>query len=61
MERRNPGTDFRLDWFEGIAVNTPAAERRAATLPARRSLKREWQAAWLLMRPRRRKSRRPIA
>ena len=48
MERRNPGTDFRLDWFEGIAVNTPAAERRAATLPARRSLKREWQAAWLL-------------
>ncbi len=48
MQTRNPGTDFRLDWFEGIAVNTPAAERRAASLPARRSLKKEWQAAWLL-------------
>ncbi|KGJ06477.1 deoxyribose-phosphate aldolase [Paracoccus halophilus] len=48
MPRRNPGTDFRPDWFARIAVNTPAAERRAASLPARRSLKREWQAAWLL-------------
>ena len=48
MASRNPGTDFRLDWFEGVTVNTPAAERRAASLPARRSLKKEWQAAWLL-------------
>ncbi|SMG07057.1 deoxyribose-phosphate aldolase [Paracoccus sp. J56] len=48
MERKNPGTDFRLDWFENIAINTPAAERRAASLSARRSLKKEWQAAWLL-------------
>ena len=48
MERKNPGTDFRLDWFENIQVNTPAAERRAAGLAARRSLKKEWQAAWLL-------------
>ncbi|MTH64684.1 deoxyribose-phosphate aldolase [Paracoccus shanxieyensis] len=46
--RRNPGTALHPEWFEGIAVNTPAAERRAASLPARRSLKREWQAAWLL-------------
>ncbi|KGJ10107.1 deoxyribose-phosphate aldolase (plasmid) [Paracoccus versutus] len=48
MERKNPGTDFRLDWLENIQVNTPAAERRAASLTARRSLKKEWQAAWLL-------------
>ncbi|MDK8872652.1 deoxyribose-phosphate aldolase [Paracoccus sp. SSJ] len=48
MERKNPGTDFRLDWFENIQVNTPAAERRATSLAARRSLKKEWQAAWLL-------------
>ncbi|UXU73915.1 MULTISPECIES: deoxyribose-phosphate aldolase [unclassified Paracoccus (in: a-proteobacteria)] len=48
MARANPGTDFRPDWFQSMAVNTPAAERRAASLPARRSLKREWQAAWLL-------------
>ncbi|RDD69591.1 deoxyribose-phosphate aldolase [Paracoccus versutus] len=48
MDRKNPGTDFSLDWFETIQVNTPAAERRAASLTARRSLKKEWQAAWLL-------------
>lgn len=44
----NPGTAFRPEWFESVAVNTPAAERRAASLPARRSLKKEWQIAWLL-------------
>ncbi|SMO60964.1 deoxyribose-phosphate aldolase [Paracoccus laeviglucosivorans] len=47
-KRRNPGTALHLEWFDRIAVNTPAAERRAASLPARRSLKKEWQAAWLL-------------
>lgn len=45
---RNPGTPLAPDWFEDIAVNTPAAEARAASLPARRSLKKEWQAAWLV-------------
>lgn len=44
----NPGTDLHLDWFEGLRINTPAVERRAATLPARRSLKKDHQAAWLL-------------
>lgn len=44
----NPGTPLRLDWFEAIRINTPAVERRAATLPARRSLKKDHQAAWLL-------------
>lgn len=44
----NPGTDLRLDWFEGVRINTPAVERRAASLPARRSLKKDHQAAWLL-------------
>ena len=34
-------------WFERVAVNTPAAERRAASLPARRSVKKDHQAAWL--------------
>ena len=46
--RRNPGTALRTDWFDGLRINTPASERRAATLTARRSLKKEWQAAWLL-------------
>lgn len=45
---RNPGTDFTPEWFDQIRINTPAVERRAATLPVRRSLKKEWQAAWLL-------------
>ncbi|WP_347311198.1 deoxyribose-phosphate aldolase [Defluviimonas sp. SAOS-178_SWC] len=45
---RNPGVPLSLDWFEQIAVNTPAAERRAATLTTRRTVKKEWQAAWLV-------------
>ncbi len=45
---RNPGVPLAPDWFERIAVNTPAAERRAASLAGRRSLKKEWQAAWLV-------------
>lgn len=49
QQRRNPGTGrLRPEMFEGLQVNTPASERRAASLPARRSLKKEWQAAWLL-------------
>ncbi len=45
---RNPGTALCPDWFDAVAVNTPAAERRAASLTARRTVKKEWQAAWLV-------------
>ena len=45
---RNPGMALDLDAVMSARANQPAIERRAATLPARRSLKREWQAAWLL-------------
>ena len=45
---RNRGVPLQTDWFEQIAVNTPAAERRAATLTTRRTVKKEWQAAWLV-------------
>ncbi|WP_237479295.1 deoxyribose-phosphate aldolase [Lichenibacterium dinghuense] len=45
---RNPGTALQPDWFDGVAVNLSAAERRAATLGARRSVKKEFQAAWLV-------------
>jgi len=45
---RNPGTALDLSWFEDVAVNTPAAEARAAALPTRRSLKKNYQAAWLV-------------
>src|SRR6185295_15330117 len=45
---RNPGTPFELDWVREVRVNTSAAERRAATLPKRRTVKKQWQAAWYL-------------
>jgi deoxyribose-phosphate aldolase len=45
---RNPGTALRPETFEGHAVNRSAAERRAGTLTARRSVKKANQAAWLV-------------
>jgi deoxyribose-phosphate aldolase len=45
---RNPGMALDLDWVAGAQANTSAIERRAATLAGRRSVKKEWQAAWLL-------------
>ena len=36
-----------LDWVAGAAVNASAVERRAATLPGRRTVKKDHQAAWL--------------
>jgi deoxyribose-phosphate aldolase len=45
---RNPGMALRLDLIEDQRANLSAIERRAASLPARRSVKKEWQAAWLL-------------
>src|SRR3954463_10352268 len=45
---RNPGMPLELDWVEELRVNRSAVERRAATQRARRTVKKEWQAAWLL-------------
>ncbi|RMD90064.1 MAG: deoxyribose-phosphate aldolase [Alphaproteobacteria bacterium] len=45
---RNPGTAFDQGWVESIRVNLSAVERRVATLPKRRTVKKAWQAAWLL-------------
>ena len=45
---RNPGTALKPDMFEGHAVNRSAAERRAASLGARRTVKKDFQAAWLI-------------
>lgn len=45
---RNPGFPLELDWVRDIRVNTSAVERRTATLGTRRTVKKEWQAAWLL-------------
>ena len=46
-EPRNAGMPLDLDWVRGAQANTSAIERRAATLPGRRSVKKDWQAAWL--------------
>src|SRR5687768_14732559 len=45
---RNPGIPLDLDVVRGIRVNRSAVERRAATIPTRRTVKKQWQAAWLL-------------
>ena len=45
---RNPGCELDLGWVEDSRVNRSAVERRTATLPGRRTVKQEWQAAWLL-------------
>lgn len=45
---RNPGTPLDLDWVMDARVNKSAVERRVATFPLRRTVKKEWQAAWLL-------------
>jgi deoxyribose-phosphate aldolase len=45
---RNPGMPLDLSDLMRLRVNRSAVERRAATLVARRTVKKEWQAAWLL-------------
>src|SRR5260370_32861942 len=45
---RNPGMPLDMDWVRQVRVNLSAVERRAATIPTRRTVKKEWQAAWLL-------------
>ncbi|GAA4532131.1 deoxyribose-phosphate aldolase [Chelativorans composti] len=45
---RNPGTELRPEWFEDVQVNRTAAERRAAAITASRTVKKNYQAAWLL-------------
>jgi deoxyribose-phosphate aldolase len=44
----NRGVPLNLDWIENVRVNTSAVERRAQTLVTRRTVKKDWQAAWLL-------------
>jgi len=45
---RNPGMPLDLDVVRALRVNRSAVERRAATIGTRRTVKKEWQAAWLL-------------
>jgi deoxyribose-phosphate aldolase len=45
---RNPGMALDLDFVRAIRMNRSAVERRAATIPTRRTVKKQWQAGWLL-------------
>ena len=44
----NPGTALDHSWLASVRVNLPAVQRRAATLGTKRTVKKAWQAAWLL-------------
>ena len=46
--KRNTGVSLDASWFDQHQVNTSAAERRAASLTTRRSVKKEYQAAFLV-------------
>ena len=48
VRQRNPGTPLDLDPVRATRVNRSAAERRVQSLTARRSVKKDWQSAWLL-------------
>jgi deoxyribose-phosphate aldolase len=45
---RNEGMPLAPEAFERVEVNLSAALRRAATLTTRRTVKKQWQAAWLV-------------
>jgi len=45
---RNPGFPLDLDWVERVRMNRSALERRAGSIGGRRSVKKDWQVAWLL-------------
>ncbi len=46
--KRNPGFPLDLDWVERVRMNRSALERRANTIGARRTVKKDYQLAWLL-------------
>ena len=46
--KRNPGFPIDLEWVGRVRMNRSALERRAASIGARRTVKKDWQAAWLL-------------
>ena len=45
---RNSGMPLDLDWVRQVRVDRSAVERRAQSLLGRRTVKKQWQAAWLL-------------
>ena len=45
---KNSGIPLDLNWIQEVRVNTSAVERRTQSQVARRTVKKEWQTAWLL-------------
>jgi deoxyribose-phosphate aldolase len=48
LQPHNRGMSLDLDWVNDVRVNLSAVERRVASLAGRRTVKKQWQAAWLL-------------
>uniref|UniRef100_A0A6I8PKL1 deoxyribose-phosphate aldolase n=1 Tax=Ornithorhynchus anatinus TaxID=9258 RepID=A0A6I8PKL1_ORNAN len=48
MPSENQGTELDLSWLTKVQVNGSAVARRAEQIQARRALKKDCQAAWLL-------------
>ncbi|XP_064122337.1 deoxyribose-phosphate aldolase-like [Macrobrachium nipponense] len=48
MDARNPGCELDLGWVNSVRINLPSVKRRAETLGTKRTVKKQWQAAWLL-------------
>ena len=48
VHKRNPGFPLDLDWVGRVRMNRSALERRASTIGTRRTVKKEYQLAWLL-------------
>lgn len=46
--RVNSGTDFHADWLDSIRINKSAVERRVGSVTGRRTVKKDWQVAWML-------------
>jgi deoxyribose-phosphate aldolase len=45
---RNPGFPLDMGWVDRVRMNRSALERRASTIGTRRTVKKQWQAGWLL-------------
>ncbi|XP_071943480.1 deoxyribose-phosphate aldolase-like [Antedon mediterranea] len=48
MAERNPGIVLDLDWLNNVRINKPAVFKRAEELKTRRSVKKNYQIAWML-------------
>lgn len=45
---RPPIRPLDLGWVKNVRINSNSVNRSAAELPLRRTVKKDWQAAWLL-------------